>query len=103
MAKPGADANAREVSSVIEPAHRRSNVYAGIDPLTRKRMYLSELTADENVAQWIFTRLLAHLATVEMLPEHRDRCEAAVRQLGVEPTNEAFLFSCETTFIARTT
>ncbi len=37
-------------------------------------------------------------ATVEVLQEHRDRYETAVRDLGVDPTNEAFLFSYEATF-----
>lgn len=36
-------------------------------------------------------------ATVEVLQEHRARYEAAMRQLAVEPTSEAFLFSYEPT------
>ncbi|WP_157606452.1 hypothetical protein [Saccharomonospora cyanea] len=37
-------------------------------------------------------------STVEVLQEHREQYEDAMRQLDVEPTDEAFLFSYEPTF-----
>lgn len=39
----------------------RVKVYAGIDPLTGKRLYLSESTTDEKEAQRILTRLRAQV------------------------------------------
>lgn len=38
-------------------------------------------------------RIALDPATVEVLAEHRDRYEKAMRKLGIEPTPEAFLFS----------
>ena len=37
-------------------------------------------------------------ATVEVLADHRARYEATVRALGQEPTDQAFLFSHESTY-----
>lgn len=37
------------------------NVYAGVDPLTGRRLYLSESTTDEREAERIMTRLLAQV------------------------------------------
>src|SRR5690606_41608415 len=37
-------------------------------------------------------------ATVEVLQEHRARYEDAVQQLGVEPGDEAFMFSYQPTY-----
>ena len=42
-------------------------------------------------------RISVDPATVEVLTEHRQRYEEAMRQLDVEPTDQAFLFSHEPT------
>lgn len=43
-------------------------------------------------------RIALDEATVDVLTEHRERYDAAMRQLGIEPTNDAFLFSYKPTF-----
>jgi hypothetical protein len=58
--------NGRAVSPVSAgklsaEATRCARVYAGIDPLTGKRLYLTESTADEKEAERILNRLLAQV------------------------------------------
>ncbi|KZB84876.1 site-specific integrase [Amycolatopsis regifaucium] len=61
MAKQAAS-KARDRGSIERRGNSlRIKVYAGIDPLTGKRLYLTESTTDEKEAKRILTRLLAEV------------------------------------------
>jgi hypothetical protein len=82
------------------------SVYAGIDPLTGRRLYLSESTTDEAEAKRILNKFRARVDEqrnartnglfrmaieewLKVLTEHRERYENFVRKLDFEPREDA--------------
>lgn len=71
---------------------------AGVLNVRRNHLRVDGQTIEKDIKAHRMRRLALDAATVEILRELRARYDVAIRQLGLEPTDAAYLFSYEPTY-----
>jgi integrase len=69
------------------------DLFAGSVAIRRNYVRVKGRSIEKDTKTHQMRRISLDPATVEVLTEHRQRYEETMRQLGMEPTDEAFLFS----------